>query len=84
MMKKCALQITYRSMHFLILPYALDNSKSQFIACYLMFHKLRDVLWTVKKPQPNIIFYSGVLGEEKKKGRKSGCFSKSNRIGFNG
>lgn len=52
MMKKCALQITYRSMRFLILPHALDNSlKSQFIACYLTFHKLRGVLWTVKKPK---------------------------------
>lgn len=34
MMKKCALQITYRSMQFLILPHPLDNSlKSQFITC---------------------------------------------------
>lgn len=51
MMMKCALQITYRSMQFLILPHALDNSfKSQFIACYLTFKKLRGVSWTVKNP----------------------------------
>lgn len=95
MMKKCALRITYRSMQFLILPHALDNSfKSQFIACSLTFHKLRAVSWTLKKKkqnqskqnpnQPCFFFHSGVFGEKESKGRKSGCFSKSKRIGLNG
>lgn len=94
MMKKCALQITYRSMQFLILPHALDNSfKSQFIACYLTFHKLRGVLWTVKKPnqknttqtqQTNQSFTQGYLGKRIKREGKGAASLSLKRIGFSG
>lgn len=61
MMMKCALQITYRSMQLLILPHALSDSlKSQLIACYLTFHKLRGVSRTVKN---KLFFTQGVLGQ---------------------
>lgn len=83
MMRKFALQTTYRSMQFLILPRALHSSlKSQLIACSLTFHKWRGGLRALQKPKPNVTFYSRVFGEEEEKG--SGCFSKSNSNGFSG
>lgn len=65
MMKKCAPQITYRSMQFLTFPHVLDSSeKSKFIACCLTFQmfRLRGILWTENKTN-NQIITQGCLGK---------------------
>lgn len=65
MMKKCAPQITYRSMQFLTFPHLLGSSvKSKFISCCLTFQmfRLRGILWTENKTN-NQIFIQGCLGK---------------------
>lgn len=82
MMMKYALQITYRSMQLLILPHALSDSlKSQLIACYLTFHKLRGVSRTVKN---KLFFPRGVLGQREKREGKASVSQQSVGIGFSG
>lgn len=61
MMKKCAPQITYRSMQFLTFPHVLDSSvKIKFIAFSLTFQmfRLRGILWNENKTN-NQIFTQG-------------------------
>lgn len=71
--------------------YAIPNPPTyfrQFLkkpVCCLLFNiaQIEGCFMDCKKTNVTF-FYSGVLGEEEKKRRRSSCFSESNRIGFNG